>query len=58
MKEDITITELEHLALQNQIKSLKINITSKFNNIMIAVNNKPASDTATNLWAIQLTLKT
>ena len=44
MREDITITESEYLALQNQIKALKINIDNKFNTIIIVVNNKSASD--------------
>ena len=57
MRENITIIESEHLALQNQIKTLKININKKLNTIVIAVNNRSASNTITDLQAIKLTLK-
>ena len=57
MKEDIAITESEHLALQNQIKTLKINMNNKLNTIITAVHNRSASDTIIDSQARKLTLK-
>ena len=57
MRKDIAITESEYLALQNQIKTLKINMNNKLNTIIIAVNNRLALNTITGSQATKLTLK-
>ena len=56
MEEDIIIIESEYLVLQNQIKALKIDTNNKLNTIIIAVNNRSASDTVTVLQVAKLVL--